>query len=111
MSAFDPAKCFIATASPMCFGVGCRPFETAKIKSCAIDVIFPFVHFESDNFLSSVIPDVSSVESSKIHFRNENKLSGINSAALSSVISESFQAYILYSFQLVSYNRCSMKDY
>ena len=88
MSAFDPVKYLIATASPMCFGVGYRPFKTAKIKSCAIDVIFLFLLFESDKFLSSIIPDVSSVESSKIHFRNENKLSGINSTALSSVISE-----------------------
>ena len=91
MNVFDHVKCLIATVSPMCFDVGCRPFEIAKIKSCAIDVIFLFVLFESDKFLSSAIPDVSSVESSKIHFRNENKLSGINSTALSSVISESFK--------------------
>ena len=50
----------------MCFGVGCRPFETAKIKSCAIDVIFLFVLFESDKLLSSVIADVSSWESPKV---------------------------------------------
>ena len=31
MSAFDPVKCLIAAASPLCFGVGCRPLETAKI--------------------------------------------------------------------------------
>ena len=67
MSAFDPVKFLIATASPLCFGVSCRPFETANIKSCAIDVIFLLVLFESDKFLSSVIQDVSSVESSKIH--------------------------------------------
>ena len=61
MSAFDPVKCLIATASPMCFGVCCPPFENVKIKSCATDVIFLFVLFESDKFLSSVIPDFSSV--------------------------------------------------
>ena len=82
MSAFDPVKCLIATASPMCSGVGCRPFETAKVKSCAIDVIFLFVLFESDKFLSRLFPMFLQSSLRRSISEIENQLSGINSTAL-----------------------------